>query len=111
MCAFAWEPHTIVLISEDGSFLTARFNGPGECERISYARFLRGGGGSDDDEQGDGEGISRRRGDAGGGGAGGGGAVLGSLGQPSSAHTPTTLTRRPSGECGERESLVGFRAV
>ncbi|CAN0352155.1 unnamed protein product, partial [Discosporangium mesarthrocarpum] len=35
ICAFGREPDTIILISEDGSFLTARFSEPGECERIS----------------------------------------------------------------------------
>lgn len=112
VCAFGREPRTIVLISEDGSFLTARFSEPGECERISYARFLRGAGGGSDDE-GD-EDIARAKAERGGGGGGGGdggapggggggalgGGMLNTLGQPSSSQTPTSLTRRPSGECG-----------
>lgn len=103
-----------MLISEDGSFLTARFSEPGECERISYARFLRGAVGSDDDEgdsdmvrtngDGGGGGVVGRAGEgeeggAGGGGGGGGGPLLNTLGgKPSSAQTPTSVTRRPSGE-------------
>eukprot|EP00903_Cladosiphon_okamuranus_P020742 g19047.t1 len=108
VCAFGREPRTIVLISEDGSFLTARFSEPGECERISYARFLRGASGGSDDE-GD-EDIARAKGEGGGGGGGGGdrgaaggggggafgGGMLNTLGQPSSSQTPTSLTRRPS---------------
>lgn len=123
VCAFGREPRTIVLISEDGSFLTARFNEPGECERISYARFLSGAGGSDD--EGEGKGVPSRRGaigaivrtageilgggsvggtngDIGGAGAVGGGSGAGgrsgSIGQPASAQTPTSVSRRPSGE-------------
>lgn len=106
VCAFGREPRTIVLISEDGSFLTARFAEPGECERISYARFLRGAGGSDDegdDDGGGGGGGVNGGGDGGvggngGGGGGAGGPLLSALGQPSSAQTPTSVTRRPSGE-------------
>lgn len=96
MCAFGREPRTIVLISEDGSFLTARFSEPGECERISYARFLRGAGAGSDDE-GDEE-ITRANGEGGGGGGGVGGGLLNTLGQPASSQTPTSVTRRPSGE-------------
>ncbi|CAN0551925.1 unnamed protein product, partial [Ectocarpus sp. 12 AP-2014] len=95
VCAFGREPRTIVLISEDGSFLTARFSEPGECERISYARFLRGAGAGSDDE-GDEE-ITRANGEGGGGavrGAVGGG--LNTLGQPASSQRPTSVTRRPS---------------
>lgn len=94
MCAFGREPRTIVLISEDGSFLTAKFSEPGECERISYARFLRGAGAGSDDE-GDEE-IPRANGE--GGGGGGGAGLLNTLGQPASSQTPTSVTRRPSGE-------------
>ncbi|CAN0344191.1 unnamed protein product, partial [Ectocarpus sp. 13 AM-2016] len=95
VCAFGREPRTIVLISEDGSFLTARFSEPGECERISYARFLRGASAGSDDE-GDEE-ITRANGEGrGGAGGGAGGGGLNTLGQPASSQRPTSVTRRPS---------------
>jgi WD40 repeat protein len=42
ICAFGVEPNTLIVVSADGSFLTARFDNPGECERSSYAKFMRG---------------------------------------------------------------------
>jgi hypothetical protein len=41
ICAFGTEPNTIVVLSADGSFMIAKFDEPGECERISYAKFIR----------------------------------------------------------------------
>lgn len=48
LCAFGAQPNTLVLVSANGSFLTSSFETSGECDRITYAKFIR-----DDDEDDD----------------------------------------------------------
>ncbi|KAG5182179.1 WD40-repeat-containing domain protein [Tribonema minus] len=74
ICAFGAEPNTIVVVSADGSFLLARFDEPGECERVSYAKFIRG----PTDEALDDMGTP--------------------LGVPATAPTPTTVSRVPTAD-------------
>ncbi|CAN0103425.1 unnamed protein product, partial [Phaeothamnion confervicola] len=40
ICAFGQEESTVVVVSADGTFRTARFSEPGECEPITYAQFI-----------------------------------------------------------------------
>eukprot|EP01084_Bolivina_argentea_P014618 27318_1 len=40
ICAFGMDPHTLIIVSADGSFMTAKFSESGEMERTSYARFI-----------------------------------------------------------------------
>jgi hypothetical protein len=42
ICAFGSEPNTIVVVSAEGSFLLSKFQEGGECERMSYAKFIKG---------------------------------------------------------------------
>ena len=41
LCAFGAEPGTVVVVGADGSFLVSRFADGGECERVSFAKFIR----------------------------------------------------------------------
>ena len=41
LCAFGAEPNTIVVVGADGSFLVSKFAEGGECERLSFAKFVR----------------------------------------------------------------------
>mmetsp|Transcript_15951 Transcript_15951/g.49987 ORF Transcript_15951/g.49987 Transcript_15951/m.49987 type:complete len:392 (+) Transcript_15951:80-1255(+) len=41
LCAFGHQPNTIVLIAADGAFLVSAFKNPGECDRLTFARFIR----------------------------------------------------------------------
>ena len=41
ICAFGQDPRTLIVVSADGSYLLSSFAEPGECERVSYARFIR----------------------------------------------------------------------
>lgn len=51
ICAFAQDPNTIIVVSADGSYLLSSFAEPGECERLSYARFIRSAEEEEDDMQ------------------------------------------------------------
>lgn len=51
ICAFGQDPHTIIVVSADGSYLLSSFAEPGECERLSYARFIRSAEEEEDDMQ------------------------------------------------------------
>mmetsp|Transcript_7606 Transcript_7606/g.11401 ORF Transcript_7606/g.11401 Transcript_7606/m.11401 type:complete len:430 (+) Transcript_7606:73-1362(+) len=42
ICAFGSDPNTIVVVSAEGSFLVSKFDEGGECERVSYAKFIKG---------------------------------------------------------------------
>ena len=41
LCAFGAEPGTVVVVGADGSFLVSKFADGGECERVSFAKFIR----------------------------------------------------------------------
>ena len=41
ICAFGCAESTIIIVSSDGSYLMSSFAEPGECERLSFARFIR----------------------------------------------------------------------
>jgi len=41
ICAFGAEPNTIVVVGADGTFLQSSFAEGGECQRLTYARFVR----------------------------------------------------------------------
>ena len=41
ICAFGQEPGSIVIVGADGSYLLSSFAEGGECERMSYSRFVR----------------------------------------------------------------------
>ena len=41
ICAFGAEPNTLVLVGADGSFLVSSFANGGECDRLTFAKFIR----------------------------------------------------------------------
>ena len=41
ICAFGQAPSSIIVVGADGSYLLSSFACPGECERLSFARFTR----------------------------------------------------------------------
>ena len=41
ICAFGKTPNTIVSIGADGAFLVSQFGNGGECERVSFHRFIK----------------------------------------------------------------------
>lgn len=40
LCAFGPQPNTIILVAADGSFLVSTFSNPGECDRLTFAKFI-----------------------------------------------------------------------
>eukprot|EP00619_Florenciella_sp_RCC1007_P009239 CAMPEP_0205908176 /NCGR_PEP_ID=MMETSP1325-20131115/3034_1 /ASSEMBLY_ACC=CAM_ASM_000708 /TAXON_ID=236786 /ORGANISM="Florenciella sp., Strain RCC1007" /LENGTH=433 /DNA_ID=CAMNT_0053274345 /DNA_START=49 /DNA_END=1350 /DNA_ORIENTATION=- len=56
ICAFGQDPRTLIVVSADGSYLLSSFAEPGECERVSYARFIR----SAEEEEADDMGFQRQ---------------------------------------------------
>lgn len=40
LCAFGPQSDTLVLVAADGSFLVSSFNNPGECDRLTFAKFV-----------------------------------------------------------------------
>lgn len=44
MCAFGQEPGSLIVIGADGSYLMTSFSKGGECEKMSFARFVRSSG-------------------------------------------------------------------
>lgn len=41
ICAFGQAPNSIIIVGAAGSYLMSSFAEPGECERLSFARFVR----------------------------------------------------------------------
>ena len=41
ICAFGQDPGSIVVVGADGSYLHCSFLAGGECEKVSYAKFVR----------------------------------------------------------------------
>jgi len=54
VCAFGAEPNTLVLVGADGSFLVSSFANGGECDRLTFAKFIRPKDDDDDDLDDDG---------------------------------------------------------
>jgi len=41
ICAFGQDPGSIIVVGADGSYLHASFMAGGECEKVSFAKFVR----------------------------------------------------------------------
>ena len=41
ICAFGQNPGTLIIVGADGSYLMTSFAEGGECEKMSFARFVR----------------------------------------------------------------------